>query len=69
MKGVFHVKHNAYIEHKMKDLSSIYRMYNTTEGEIKIMWCNKWYQMVRKIAAEIKKQGRIEAKLKQNYGK
>jgi hypothetical protein len=53
----------------MKDLSNIYKMYNTTEGEIKMMWCNKWYQMVRKIAAEIKHQGEIEAKLRQEYGK
>ena len=42
------------IDAKMRELSNIYKMYCTTEGEVKAMWCNKWYQMVKNIATIIR---------------
>lgn len=42
------------IEKHMKELSSIYNLYLKTKGEMKGIWCNKWYELVKKIAAEIR---------------
>ena len=42
------------IEQKMKELSNVYNAYTRTKGEIKVMWCDKWYALVKEIAVEIK---------------
>jgi len=42
------------IEQKMKELSNIYNAYTKTKGEIKVMWCDKWYALVKEIAVEIR---------------
>ena len=60
---------DPYIEQQMRRLSDVYRMFNSTEGEQRRMWCDKWYQLVRHIAKEITEQGKIAAKKRQKSGK
>lgn len=45
---------DAFINQKMHELSNIYKMYQTTEGEVKDMWEKKWYDLVKVIAARIR---------------
>jgi hypothetical protein len=44
---------NLFVEKKMKELSNIKKMVDTTEGSVKEMWTDKWYQLVRNIATAI----------------
>lgn len=44
---------DPYIDKKMQELSNIYKMYSNTSGDIKVVWCNKWYELVRKISEYI----------------
>jgi len=60
---------DPFIEKKMKELSNIYRSYMNTTGEVRELWCTKWYEMARIIAAEIRlkdtsfeKQGSVPEK-------
>ena len=38
------------IEEEMKRLDNIANMYNKTEGDMKKMWKEKWYQGVKNVA-------------------
>ena len=60
---------DPYIEQQMKRLSDVYRMFCSTTGEQRKMWCDKWYQLVRHIATEITEQGQREAKKRQKSGR
>jgi hypothetical protein len=53
---------DPFINKKMKELSDIYKMYQNTSGDVKEMWRNKWYQLIRIIAVRIRQ-------LRQNYDK
>ena len=53
MKGE-HV--SKYIDKRTKQLDNLKKMVDNTSGEVKEMWINKWYQLVRKIAVEIRQE-------------
>ena len=38
------------IEEEMKRLDNIANMYNKTEGDMKKMWKEKWYKLVKNVA-------------------
>lgn len=57
------------IDKKMRELNNIYKMYQETAGKTRAMWCDKWYEMVRNIAAEIRREGIMEARLRRNKGR
>ena len=44
------------IEQDHERLRAIYKAYNETEGEIKEMWKNKWYELVQVIADKITRE-------------
>ena len=41
------------IEQDHERLKAIYKAYTNTEGEMKEMWRNKWYELVQVIANKI----------------
>ena len=45
---------DPFIDKKMKELSNIYKMHETTSGDVKEMWKKKWYDLVKVIAARIR---------------
>ena len=53
LKWMLHYMVNLFVEKKMKELSNIKKMVDTTEGSVKEMWTDKWYQLVRNIATAI----------------
>ena len=53
MKGE-HV--SKYIDKRTKQLYNLKKMVHNTSGEVREMWTNKWYQLVRKIAVEIRQE-------------
>jgi len=53
MKGE-HV--SKYIDKRTKQLDNLKKMVDNTSGEVREMWTNKWYQLVRKIAVEIRQE-------------
>lgn len=44
---------DAFIDQKMRELSNIKEMCDKTSGEMRQMWQNKWYQLVRTISTRI----------------
>lgn len=50
------MEQDPFIEKKMKELSNIYNSYMNTTGAAKELWCTKWYEMARIIAAEIRRK-------------
>lgn len=45
---------DAFIDQKMRELSNIKEMYDKTSGEMRQMWQDKWYELVKVIAARIR---------------
>lgn len=44
---------DAFIDQKMRELSNIKEMCDKTSGEMRQMWQNKWYQLVKIISTRI----------------
>tara|TARA_R110000868_G_scaffold133891_3_gene345684 strand:+ start:1216 stop:1395 length:180 start_codon:yes stop_codon:yes gene_type:complete len=45
----------GYIEKRTKDLGNIKSMVDKTSGDVRQMWVDKWYQLTKQIAAEIRR--------------
>ena len=50
---------SKYIDKRTKQLYNLKKMVHNTSGEVREMWTNKWYQLVRKIAVEIRQKKAI----------
>ena len=50
---------SKYVDKRTKQLDNLKKMVDNTSGEVKEMWINKWYQLVRKIAVEIRQKKAI----------
>jgi hypothetical protein len=42
----------------MRRLDNIARMYHKTGGEVREMWKNKWYELVRKIGRRLEDESK-----------
>ena len=49
------------IKEDQRRLDNIYKMYHKTSGDIKEMWKNKWYQLVKQIGGKINESKRLSA--------
>ena len=47
---------SKYVDKRTKQLDNLKKMVNNTSGEVREMWTNKWYQLIRKIAVEIRQE-------------
>ena len=47
---------SKYVDKRTKQLDNLKKMVDNTSGEVREMWTNKWYQLVRKIAVEIRQE-------------
>jgi hypothetical protein len=47
---------SKYVDKRTKQLDNLKKMVDNTSGEVKEMWINKWYQLIRKIAVEIRQE-------------
>lgn len=47
------------IKEDQRRLDNIYKMYHKTSGDIKEMWKNKWYELVKQIGGKINESKRL----------
>jgi len=47
------------IKEDQRRLDNIYKMYHKTSGNIKEMWKNKWYELVKQIGGKINESKRL----------
>ena len=47
------------IKEDQRRLDNIYKMYHKTSGDIKEMWKNKWYELVKQIGEKINESKRL----------
>ena len=47
---------SKYVDKRTKQLDNLKKMVDNTSGEVREMWTNKWYQLVCKIAVEIRQE-------------
>ena len=47
------------IKEDQRRLDNIYKMYNKTSGDVKEMWKNKWYELVKQIGGKINESKRL----------
>ena len=47
------------IKEDQRRLDNIYKMYNKTSGDIKEVWKNKWYELVKQIGGKINESKRL----------
>ena len=47
------------IREDQRRLDNIYKMYNKTSGDIKEVWKNKWYELVKQIGGKINESKRL----------
>ena len=47
------------IREDQKRLDNIYKMYNKTSGDVKEMWKNKWYELVKQIGGKLNESKRL----------
>ena len=47
------------IKEDQRRLDNIYKMYNKTSGDIKEVWKNKWYELVKQIGGKINESKRF----------
>ena len=41
------------IREDQRRLDNIYKMYNKTSGDVKEMWKNKWYELIKQIGRKL----------------
>ena len=47
------------IREDQRRLDNIYKMYNKTSGDMKEMWKNKWYELVKQIGGKLNESKRL----------
>ena len=47
------------IREDQRRLDNIYKMYNKTSGDVKEMWKNKWYELVKQIGGKLNEAKRL----------
>ena len=47
------------IREDQRRLDNIYKMYNKTSGDMKEMWKNKWYELVKQIGGKLNEVKRL----------
>ena len=47
------------IKEDQRRLDNIYKMYHKTSGDIREMWKNKWYELVKQIGGKINESKRL----------
>ena len=47
------------IREDQRRLDNIYKMYNKTSGDVKEMWKNKWYELVKQIGGKLNEVKRL----------
>ena len=47
------------IKEDQRRLDNIYKMYHKTSGNIKEMWKNKWYELIKQIGGKINESKRL----------
>ena len=47
------------IRQDQRRLDNIYKMYNKTSGDMKEMWKNKWYELVKQIGGKLNEVKRL----------
>lgn len=52
---------DAFIDQKMRELSNIKEMCDKTSGEMRQMWQNKWYQLVKIISTRIEQLNELNS--------
>ena len=46
------------IKEDQRRLDNIYKMYHKTSGDIKEMWKNKWYELVKQIGRRLEDESK-----------